>query len=290
MTFYSKSKVLRRFAIAHFALECQFWFPVWLIFLTQKGFDLTTIVLADGVFRLTAVVMEFPMGFISDRLGRKNTYISICILSIITYAGIIFINGQLMLFSVWVIWGILWALYSGVPSSYIYELIIKEKLESQTIHILGIFKMISSSALLFSYLGAGFLMSLHQGLPFVANILMVVLALIFIMPLPGAGDDRITLQEHKDPFSTLRLFKKSRNGSEILILVSLMAMTLIFFWSPRILMQPLFIELQLSAIEVGLVYFSYSLAGIIAGILVNRIGEILGYKKRSVSLPSAKPE
>jgi len=274
-----KSRLLRRFAVAHFTLECQFWFPVWLIFLTQKGFDLTTIVLADGVFRLTAVVMEFPMGFISDRLGRKNTYISICILSIITYCGIIFINGDLMLFVVWIIWGILWSLYSGVPSSYIYELIIKERLESQTVKVMGIFKMISSSALLFSYLGAGFLMSYQPGMPFAANILMVILALFFILLLPGTNADNSRLPEHKNPFSVLRLFKRSINGTKIIIMVSLMALTLIFFWSPRILMQPLFIELQLSAIEVGLVYFAYSLAGIIAGLLVNRIAQRLGYKR-----------
>ena len=32
---------------------------VWLVFLVQKGFDLTIVVLAEGIFRLTVVVMEF---------------------------------------------------------------------------------------------------------------------------------------------------------------------------------------------------------------------------------------
>ena len=104
-TNYLQSRSLRTFAFIHFALECQFWFPVWLVFLVQKGFDLTTVVLADGIFRLTVVVMEFPMGYISDRIGRRNSYFWVAILSIATYVGIIYLDGVIMLFGVWILWG-----------------------------------------------------------------------------------------------------------------------------------------------------------------------------------------
>ncbi|MCB1017884.1 MAG: hypothetical protein KDB10_22555, partial [Acidimicrobiales bacterium] len=64
---------LDRFAVVQFLLEVQLWFPVWLLFLTGRGFALPTIVAADGVFRLTIVALELPLGRVADRIGRRRS-------------------------------------------------------------------------------------------------------------------------------------------------------------------------------------------------------------------------
>jgi len=274
MIYLPPGKSIKRFMLSHFLLECQFWFPVWLIFLTQKEFSLTTIVLADGVFRFTLVALEFPMGLLSDRIGRKKSYLLICLLAIITYAGIVFIQGKVMLFSVWILWGIFWALLSGVPTSYCYELIVKEKLENESVRIIGFLKAVSNVAALVSHLIAGFLFALLAELPFLVNGFFAIGALAMAFILPEIKEEYQPTRRSQR--STFRDFLKMPASDPVFkACVIILALLLIFFWSPRILMQPLFIELELSATMVSLVYFFYSLAGIGAGLSAHFFSRLL---------------
>jgi MFS family permease len=58
--------------------------------------------------------------------------------------------------------------------------------------------------------------------------------------------------------------------------IALLALALIYFWSPRILMQPLFIELAISPEAVSTVYFFYSLAGVGAGLAMRPVQRRIG--------------
>ena len=277
----AKSVPIRRLAISYFFLELQFWFPVWMLFLTDRGFDLTTMVIADGVFRFTMVSLEFPMGILGDRIGRKKSYIFISILAVSTYIGISFINNYLMLFSTWILWGIFWAMSSGTTSAYTYELIIIENMQNSTVSIFGFMRAVSSIAALVSHLAAGFLFSLFPAMPFVMNGIFAFFALVIAFTLPE-------ITNHPD--SNLR--RESQTFKQFLTLINknssflagsiLLALSLVYFWSPRILMQPLFLELEISPQLVSTVYFSYSLAGVFAGLLAGQIKRLMGNKNAIV--------
>lgn len=269
------SPVLRRFALAHFFLECQFWFPVWMLFLTHRGFDLTTMVLADGAFRLTMVALEFPMGVLSDRIGRKRSYVLIATLATATYAGIVLVHGSPTLFAVWILWGVFWALASGTTSAYCYELLALEDRQAEAVGVFGFMRAVAGSAALFSHLAAGFLFAWAPALPFVANGVLALGAVGIALTLPdppreGAPDGTQRPQSFRQ-FLTLR-----DQQSAVFVGIVLLAVALIYFWSPRILMQPLFIELSLSPMMVSAVYFLYSLAGICAGLVMRPIEQRMG--------------
>ena len=45
----------------------------WVLLLTLRGFTLTQIGLAEGVFHLVSLCCELPSGMLADLLGRKWT-------------------------------------------------------------------------------------------------------------------------------------------------------------------------------------------------------------------------
>ena len=72
-----------RFGIIVTALEVQFWFPVWLLFLLDRGFTIGQAALADAVFRIVATIGEVPAGWLSDRIGRKKSlYLTLSLIHI----------------------------------------------------------------------------------------------------------------------------------------------------------------------------------------------------------------
>ena len=269
------SPVLRRFAVAHFFLECQFWFPVWMLFLAHHGFDLTTMVLADGVFRFTMVALEFPMGVFSDRIGRKRSYVLIATLAAATYAGIVLVHGQIALFAVWILWGVFWALASGATSAYCYELLVLEEREEKSVAVFGFMRAVASGAALVSHLAAGFLFAWAPALPFVANGLLALGAVGIALTLPAPPRESEASASQR-PQSFRQFLTMRDQHPSVVIGIVLLALALIYFWSPRILMQPLFLELKIAAGVVSTVYFAYSLAGVCAGLAMRPIQQRVG--------------
>lgn len=267
------SSSLRRLALAHFCLECQFWFPVWMLFLSHRGFELTTMVLADGVFRFTMVALEFPMGLFGDRVGRKRAYVLVAALAALTYTGITLIQGRLLLFVVWILWGVFWALASGTTSAYCYELIAAEGREEEAVGVLGFMRAVASTAALISHLAAGFLFAALPVLPFVANGVLALGALGLALTLPDPPQ-----VAHRGPRSFTRFLSSQRGNPSFFVGIALLAVALIYFWSPRILMQPLYMELGLGPAMVSAVYFAYSLAGVLAGLAAGTVQKLVGKK------------
>ena len=273
----AKDSALRRLAVAYLFLEFQFWFPVWMLFLTERGFALTTMVLADAVFRFTMVSLEFPLGVLGDYIGRKRSFIVICILAVLTYVGIVFIDGSPMLFATWILWGVFWAMSSGTTSAYTYEIIVMEGRQETAVNIFGFMRSVSSGAALISLLAAGFLFTIWSALPFAVNGIFAFLALLLAFTLPEIVNG-VEPQAHQER-QTFKDFISVLNKNSIFFASTLLlAVSLIYFWSPRILMQPLFIEMAISPWLISAVYFFYSLAGVVAGLMAGRLQSLFGDK------------
>lgn len=268
-TFLPHNTVLRRFAVTQFLLELQFWFPVWLLFLTDRGFDLATIVIADGLFRFTMVVFEVPMGIFGDWIGHKRAYLIIALLAVVTYTGIVFIETVPMVMGMWILWGIFWAMSSGAASAYGYELTVQEGYGDQSLSVFGSLRAVTNFAALLSHLLAGFVFNYWAAAPFAISAFLALVALFIILTLPDVRESKEKVKQSHLKLSNA--FGLLDHPIGALITIFLMAIALIYYWSPRILMQPLFIEMSLPAVWVSGVYFMYSLAGIIAGISAARV-------------------
>ncbi|MEV4757792.1 MFS transporter [Micromonospora sp. NPDC049559] len=257
-----RSRAIRTFAVTQFLLEVQFWFPVWLIYLLDLGFPLTTAVLADGVFRIVSVACEFPLGVVGDLLGRRRTYLALAGATIVTYAAITQIHSVGVLFGVWVLWGVQWALGSGAASTYLYELCAVQQPQVDPAKAFGLVRAVGNVAVLLSLLAAGYLYDVDPRLPFAITAGLAVVAFLLALTLPEVARPRVvpTLGALVADVRAVAADPRVRR------VVWLGALLLLFGWSARILFQPLALELGLSPEVTGWMYAVFAAASVAGGL------------------------
>lgn len=259
---------LDRFAVVQFLLEVQLWFPVWLLFLTGRGFALPTIVAADGVFRLTIVALELPLGRVADRIGRRRSLLVVGALTVAAYLAIASVTTTAGLLAAWVLWGALWAMTSGTATAYLYELTRQLGRSDDQVSIFGRVRAVTSAAVLVSHLAAGVLFALSPVAPFVVTAALGACALALTLGLPdverrGPRPDRLPARR----VAALAFGPRALRSAIVLA-----AVVLVFGWSVRILYQPLLLDRGVPDSLAGVSYFGYSAMAVLAGLLVGRLG------------------
>ncbi|MEJ3746833.1 MFS transporter [Actinomycetes bacterium KLBMP 9797] len=263
-----RSRTIRTFAIAQFLLEVQFWFPIWLIYLLDKGFSLTTAVLADGVFRIASVVCEFPVGVVADRIGRRRTYLALAGGSVLTFAAITQIRSVGALFAVWVLWAVLWALSSGAASTYLYELCALEEPAVSPARAFGLVRAVGSASVLVSLLAAGYLYEADPWLPFAVTSGLAAVAFLLALTLPEIRGSRVVATLS----SVVTDVRGALADTWVRRAVWLGALLLLFGWSARILFQPLVLHLDMSAAATGWMYAVFAAAALVGGLAAGYVG------------------
>lgn len=268
---------VNRLIVVHFLLEAQFWFPIWFIFLQDKGFDISLIVLADVFFRVVLVALEVPLGIVGDWLGRKRTYLLTIFFGILTYFLNVLVWNTTLLLIAWACWGLFRALASGTDVAYRYEIIISSGEAKRVTQILGRFQAVTAVTLLISQLAAGWLYAISPGLPFLINGLFAVASLLLALSLPDPAieDERIV----GDPLSQNNLktiYGILKNNPIILIGISSMALIMMYFWTPTLLFQLLLTEQGFEPAWFGVVFVLFSGVGMVASLVTHRVSERLG--------------
>ena len=248
------SPVVRRVAAIQVLVDVQFWFPLWLIYLLDIGIGLGTALVADAVFRVVTLAAEIPLGKVADRIGRRRSVLLVCVGNAVVFALIALIDGAASLFAVWVLWGVVWALSTGVVSSYLYE-----ACRAWDIDPRGAFAVVRGTGavgVLASLALAGYLYAVAPSAPFLlTGALALVAALVALglaeppkaTPVVTGAPPRVRSVWSGDP-QLRRVWA---------LLVTLIAVG----WSTRILFQPLALDLRLSAAATGWFYAAFAAAG-----------------------------
>ncbi|MDG4763992.1 MFS transporter [Solwaraspora sp. WMMD406] len=263
-----RSRPIRTFLIVQFLLDVQFWFPIWLIYLLDLGFSLTTAVLADAVFRLVTVVCEFPVGVVADRVGRRRTYLTLAAMAVLTFTVITQIETVSTLFTAWVLWGVLWALASGASAPYLYELCAQDPLPVDPGKAFGLVRAAGHVSVFVSLLTAGYLYEADPRAPFAVTAALAAVALGLVLTLP---------EIHARP-APARLaaiaadLRAALTHPAVRRAVWIGVLLLVFGWSVRILFQPLALDLQLSARATGWMYAAFAAASVLGGLTAGHLG------------------
>lgn len=253
---------LIRLGVVRLLLDVQFWFPVWLILLLDRGFSLGEAAMVDGIFRITVVLAELPMGRLADKLGRRRSLVGICVATTIVFASIGFVDSLPVLVATWIAWGLLWALASGIDTAYSWELAKQELSEHDAQRYLGVTRAITGVAGVISLLTAGWLYTVDPGLPFWITAGLAAAALLLTWTIPDIDPDLVMTQATST--SSLRTAlsdPRARNG------VLLAALVLVAGWTLQILVQPLALQLELPPTITGLIYAAFAVAGGVGGVM-----------------------
>lgn len=248
------------FAVAQACLDVQFWFPLWLVFLLDKGFTLTEAALADTVFRIAVVVLEIPMGWVADRIGRGRAYLIACSLTVVTFVGIVFISEIYGLLLIWVLWALQWSLLSGLGGSLSYDLASLRQDSQRQGHFAAL-RSASLFGVLVSLFMATPLYELFPELPFLLTAILGATAGALTLWLPRL-----------DSAPTEHMPEDSRNAlhnSFPLILASATVLTI--GWSPQVLYQPLAMDCKFDALSVSLMFVLIAILGIIGTLVGGRL-------------------
>ena len=265
---------LRPFLLTRFLLEVQLWFPVWLIFLTDRGLSVSQASAADGLFRLTLVILLVPAGMLADRVGRRRMYLANALATIVVHLAITQVTTMSTLVAVWMVWGAQWALREVVAAPYLHALVHRSDRDADAwrTRAFGLDRAVTSVAVLCSHLAAGPLHELSSEAPYVATAGLASLAMLLAPTLPRVPAPAPSARRRGVRATMVTAFGDPARRPPLAWLTTL----IVIGWSVRILFQPLTIQLDLSPSATGLMYFGYSGAAGVAGLVMPQVVRRLG--------------
>jgi MFS family permease len=219
------------------------------------------------------VILEVPMGYIGDRIGRKKTYFFGAILGSFTFLMMILITEFYLLLICWVCWSFFLTIISGTDTAYIYELIKDENLLERSNAIFGYFASITSLSFITSHFFASMLYSVNINLPILVNALCVLAAgiLIITLPNPKKEPDDFLIPKMKEVIIDIAWKNKP-----IRILIFVLALLYAYSWSTTLIFQPFLLDLGVTIEFFGIVYLSFTSLGVIGGLITGKLVQWIG--------------
>jgi MFS family permease len=105
-----------------FLRDFQLWIPVWIVFLTvERGFSLTQVTAAEGLFLVGVVALEVPTGAVADHWGRSRSLgLGMLFLgvSVLIFA---FTNTFAVLLTSFMLWSVASTLMSGADFALLFD-------------------------------------------------------------------------------------------------------------------------------------------------------------------------
>lgn len=148
-------------------------FPVAIITLYQReriGLDMQDILLIQGIFGLSMVILEFPSGYIADRIGYRRTLLTASGISFLGWCLYLVADDFTGLLLAEVVLGISMALISGCDSALLYESLLELGEEDSFTRWTGRVKFAGQAAEGTAALAAGVLFTVAPTLPFLLQL------------------------------------------------------------------------------------------------------------------------
>jgi predicted MFS family arabinose efflux permease len=250
----------------------QFWFPTWMIFLLDRGFTPFQAAVADALFNAMVLLSEIPMGRVVDRIGRKPALLLSCGGTAVVFVGIGVVDSFWVLLLVWGLWGILWALASGLDTTYAWELAETQRSPISPNRYLGRTRIATGLAGMVSLLSAGLLLEIWSPLPYFLTAALGLVALLIASRIPGIPQRTAEASTGGEtPTGERRSLRSAVGRPEVRTGIALGALVLTAGISIRILFQPLGLGLGLGAVEISLCYGVIAAAVAVGGWLGSRL-------------------
>lgn len=275
-----------KYYLFHAFLNLQLWFPIWIIYLTEKrGLTLTQVTLIDVPFWLCIVLLQIPAAAIADRWGRKPTLIA----AGAAFSGAVVFFGLAssfwLLLTSYLIWGVAFSLLYGTESAFIYDSLKALGREDEYPRIYGRGWAIATAAQVGGTLiGAPLAGATSLVFPILLSggiaSLAVLVAATFREPLPLSFKHHPTYgQIIGDSARVLRRQPAVRYAILFYGLITLGSVAPVFFF------QPFLRDHGVDIGEVGIWQTPMRIAGIIAALAAHRLIRAMGERGAFYFMP-----
>jgi MFS family permease len=251
----------------------------------QIGLSLSEILLLQALFSLATLIMEFPSGYLSDRLGYRFSLNLACLFGITgwatytlagTFAGVLVAEIQL---------GISYAFISGADSALLYETLRHEGKEEEYAKHDGRMTAWAQAGEAAGAIGAGALYAWFPLLPFLLQIGVWISALIIcrnLKDIPAAK--RHTASHLREAFGIARKAFLLKPGLRYSILLAAMLGLASFY--PVWLIQPYMQSINVPLVWFGPIWAVANLCVSFGSLISHRIQYHLGARGTSLLLLS----
>ncbi len=282
------SRNVRLLQVFWFLREFQLWIPVWIVFLTiERGFSLTEVTGAEGLFLVGVVLLEVPTGAVADRYGRSLSLAlgGFCLaLAVLTFA---FASSFPVLLVSFLLWSVAFTLMSGADMALLFDTLKLGGRESEYERLAG-----RGSAL--SWAGAGFATMLGGPVAAFVDIRFTIflgagtcVVAAFVALALWEPPHRRGAEPHAPYVASIRAaFNEMWHVPQVRAVVLLTGASAAALAASHYLIQPYLVE---RGVEVGtrfsLLQVPIFFAGMAGSLLAARIGVRLGTTRALVGIP-----
>jgi MFS family permease len=275
-----------KYYLFHAFLNLQFWFPIWIIYLTEeRDLTLAQVTLIDVPFWLCIILLQIPGAAIADRYGRKPTLVAAAVLFASAVVFFALANSFPLLMGSYLVWGAAFSLLYGTESAFIYDSLKAAGREEEYSRIYGRGWAIAVGAQLIGTLVGA---PLASGTNLVFPILLsggiasmaAMVALSFREPLLVTRTHRPSYGEIiSESANVLRKQPEVRYAILYFGLITIGSIAPVFFF------QPFLREHGIGLGEVGVWQTPMRIAGIVAALAAHRIIFYLGQRGTFFLMP-----
>ncbi len=253
-------------------------FPMAIITLFWKdqiGLTLTEIMLLQAVFSLASLCLEFPSGYISDRLGYRFSLSLASLLGIFGWALYTAAGSFADVLLAEIVLGVSFAFISGSDSALLYESLLQQGREEDYARLDGRMTGWAQGGETVGALGAGLLYAEWPILPFAIQILVWILALAVTLSLRDApAPERIERSHLAEMLSIWRLaWQQNRRIRSTILLATVLGLASFF---PVWLIQPFMQQCRMPVAWFGPIWAGANLTVALFSVISHRVTSFLG--------------
>lgn len=273
---------IRRYYLFRVVTSFSLWLPFWLLWVYENFENMLIVTVIDTAFWATMILFQIPTGLIGDKYGRKT----VLYIGEVTYVAGIFLFGMSEGFWQFLGSNMVWALgvcfiVSG-DTPFLYDTLVELKREKEFITI-----MAKCNALMYAMNAAACVVGglivdatgrLNLTLLIAAGIGLLGSTTIIFLKEPYV--DRSRLQSYQ---SQLKVGMKIVFGSGAILILVLFQVVIEIAVYVMAVFRPVYMssDLELSYLDIGLFYASFS---IVNGLVLSQAGRIETYLGEKASL------
>ena len=243
----------------------------------QIGLSLTDIMLLQAVFSLASLCLEFPSGYISDRLGYRFSLNLASLLGIVGWVLYTMADSFTGVLLAEVVLGISFAFISGSDSALLFESLRQQGREEEYSKLDGRMTGWAQGGEAVGAICAGLLYAIAPILPFAIQILVWGFALSITLTLKDAPAVEKIKRSHLTEMASIwkLAWKESPRIRSTILLATCLGMVSFY---PVWLIQPFMQQCQMPLVWFGPIWAGANLVVAIFSVLSHRFTSFLGVK------------